>query len=66
MSGQIRRRMDEAKLLLQTTDMPVYQIVEKLGFESVSYFCRKFKSLFLLSPHRYRKVFNPGQPLHRF
>ncbi len=63
---RIRRRMDEAKLLLQTTDMPVYQIVEKLGFESVSYFCRKFKSLFRLSPHRYRKVFNPGQPLHRF
>ncbi len=62
----IHRRMDEAKLLLQTTDTPVYQIVEKLGFESVSNFCRKFKSLFRLSPHRYRTAFNPGQPLHRF
>lgn len=48
-------RMREADKLLSLTDLPVYTIAERLGYEDPSYFSRVFRSLHGVSPHDYRK-----------
>lgn len=51
----IRDRMERAKVMLLSTDLRLYEIVEHFGFESVSYFSRKFKQLHGCSPAALRK-----------
>jgi AraC-like DNA-binding protein len=48
-------RMTEAEKLLAHTDLPVYLIAEKVGFQEPSYFARVFKDKHDLSPTEYRK-----------
>lgn len=48
-------RMREAEKLLSLTDLPVYTIAEKLGYEEPSYFARVFRSVYGESPQAYRK-----------
>lgn len=48
-------RMEKAKELLQTTNMKIVQICEKVGFSSVSYFCQSFREYCGVSPEKYRK-----------
>jgi AraC-like DNA-binding protein/mannose-6-phosphate isomerase-like protein (cupin superfamily) len=48
-------RMREAEKLLSLTDLPVYTIAEKLGYEDASYFSRLFRCLYGESPRMYRK-----------
>ncbi|GGG18891.1 AraC family transcriptional regulator [Paenibacillus abyssi] len=48
-------RMREAEKLLSFTDLPVYTIAEKLGFDEPSYFARVFRSVYGYSPQVYRK-----------
>lgn len=48
-------RMREAEKLLSFTDLPVYTIAEKLGYEEPSYFARVFRSVYGESPQAYRK-----------
>ncbi|MCD1261399.1 helix-turn-helix transcriptional regulator [Paenibacillus athensensis] len=48
-------RMAEAEKLLAFTDLPVYTIAEKLGYEEPSYFARVFRSVYGESPQAYRK-----------
>lgn len=48
-------RMREAESLLSLTDLPVYAISEKLGYEEPSYFARVFRSVYGESPQLYRK-----------
>lgn len=52
-------RIDQACILLKTTDMPVLQISFEVGFENISYFTKKFKELKNLTPKEYRKRTNP-------
>ena len=49
-----RIRIDEAKKLLRTTDMKVYEVADKVGFQNVDYFINKFKKLVKYTPLNYR------------
>lgn len=51
----ISQRIDEAKRLLETTNMKVNQICEKVGIDNVSYFGQQFKMFCGMSPSEYRK-----------
>ncbi len=50
-----QRRMEQAKILLLTTDMKNYQISDAIGYEDVNYFATKFKRTFKLTPKQYRQ-----------
>ncbi|MFS0725397.1 helix-turn-helix domain-containing protein [Paenibacillus sp. 1P07SE] len=49
-----RLRIEKAKELLRTTDLPVKEIVERIGYKDVSNFIRKFKHSVRLTPIEYR------------
>ncbi|MBB3112842.1 AraC-like DNA-binding protein [Paenibacillus phyllosphaerae] len=49
------KRMQQAVLLLLSTDKAVSLIAEEVGVVSTSYFCKVFKDYFGLPPYRYRK-----------
>ncbi|WP_394204196.1 GlxA family transcriptional regulator [Shewanella waksmanii] len=53
-----RLRVDEAKRLLETTELAVEQIVERVGYEDVSSFRKLFIQLTSLTPRAYRQKFN--------
>ncbi len=50
-----QRRMEQAKILLLTTDMKNYQISDAIGYEDVNYFATKFKRTFNITPKQYRQ-----------
>ncbi len=50
-----QRRMEQAKILLLTTDMKNYQISDAIGYDDVNYFATKFKRTFNLTPKQYRQ-----------
>lgn len=50
-------RVEEAKRLLETTDLPVDEISHAAGYSDASFFRRLFKRLTGLTPGRYRKMF---------
>lgn len=47
-------RLDEAEKLLRTTDLKVYEVAEKVGFQNVDYFIKKFKKRVNCTPLHYR------------
>ena len=47
-------RMKHAVQLLEQTDSKVYEIAEKVGFSSLSYFSTTFKKKFGKSPYEYQ------------
>ena len=49
-----RTRMDEAKRLLASTDMLVYEVGERVGYPSVEHFARTFKRMVGVSPGRFK------------
>lgn len=51
----IRKRIEEAKKLLLSTDNSVLDISEKLGFNTPVYFSRAFKQYVGVSPQSYRR-----------
>lgn len=51
----IRYRVKRAALLLRTTEKSIAVIAEETGFESATYFCRKFKEYYQMTPAAYRK-----------
>lgn len=50
-----RARVDTAKHLMATTDLKVYEISERVGFESAFYFSKVFKKIEGVSPREYMK-----------
>lgn len=50
-------RLEQAKLLLLTTDKPVAEIAAAVGFEDPAYFARRFAQTAGMSPSAYRKQF---------
>jgi AraC family transcriptional regulator len=50
-------RMQRAKELLETTFLSVREIRDKVGARDESHFVRNFKSLYGLSPAKYRVIF---------
>lgn len=52
-------RLEEAKHLLETTDMPVELIAVEVGYEDSNFFRRLFKRMVGITPARYRQRFAP-------
>lgn len=52
-------RIDQACILLKTTDLPVMEIAFEVGFQNFSYFIRKFRDIKGFSPKEYRKKMAP-------
>ncbi len=50
----IRYRLKQAAILLTSTEKTIASIAETTGFESSTYFCRKFKELYCTTPTVYR------------
>ncbi|MCY6354611.1 helix-turn-helix transcriptional regulator [Clostridium sp. ZS2-4] len=49
-------RFNEAKALLNTTDLPVIQISTKVGYNNSNYFYTAFKKTYGISPAQYRNI----------
>ena len=50
----IQYRLKQAAMLLSSTEKKVAGIAKETGFESSTYFCRKFKELYGMTPNDYR------------
>jgi transcriptional regulator GlxA family with amidase domain len=50
-------RLEETKQMLESTDMPVEQIAQEVGYEDASFFGRLFRRKVGLTPAKYRKRF---------
>jgi two-component system response regulator YesN len=50
-----KSRMEQAKILLLTTDLKNYQIAEQVGYYDPNYFSIRFKKYTGMSPSQYRK-----------
>ena len=48
-------RLENAKQLLQDTDIPVTDVAMQSGYQNVSYFIRSFQKAYAVSPLKYRK-----------
>ncbi|CAM3827020.1 response regulator [Cohnella lubricantis] len=51
-----RRRLQRAKELLATTGMPIWEVAEKVGYQSAKYFIKVFKGSESISPSHYRQL----------
>ncbi|MEC0168578.1 helix-turn-helix domain-containing protein [Paenibacillus graminis] len=49
------RRMEKAKLLLETTEMKIYEIADAVGYTEIDWFYKKFKEYTGTSANKYRK-----------
>ena len=56
----LRYRLEQAKLLLVKTDLPVSEIADNVGFHYPAYFSRCFTQSIGLTPRQYRKQFQPA------
>lgn len=50
------RRMQRARMLLDTTDRPIAAIARETGYPDVAYFSRRFHELHEMSPRSYRRT----------
>lgn len=51
----LHMRMEKARRLLSSNDMPIGDIAMQCGFEDAGYFGRVFKQIFRMTPSQYRK-----------
>ena len=51
----VQVRIKQAKLLLLTTDLKIYEIAERCGFEDINYFSQRFKHQVGQTPRQFRK-----------
>ncbi|MDR1617804.1 MAG: helix-turn-helix domain-containing protein [Treponema sp.] len=56
-------RLEHSAKLLTTTGIPILDVMEECGFESLSYFYHRFKELYKVSPNELRKQ-GKEQPIH--
>ncbi len=50
------KKIDESKLLLETTDYSIAEIAKRIGFSSQSYFSQSFKKHTYMTPNEYRRI----------
>lgn len=51
------KRFEKASMFLRETDLPIADIMIACGYENSSYFYRKFKEKYEVSPKDYRKQY---------
>lgn len=51
----VHLRLQQAAVLLQTTNLPIREITVRCGFEDASAFGRAFRSMYCIQPEMYRK-----------
>lgn len=51
----IRVRMDKARILLEKTDLKLYEITERIGMTDSNYFSTLFKNEYGVTPSKYRR-----------
>lgn len=51
----LQARMEEAKRLLEQTSLKIYEITEKVGYQSPQHFIRTFKKYYGVTPDSFRK-----------
>ena len=49
------KRMNQALYLLNSSTLPILDIIESVGYDNTSYFYRKFKEKYGMSPKEYRE-----------
>lgn len=52
---RLQARMSKAKLLLESTDKPIHEIAELVGYSTSEHFCNVFKKYFQITSNEYRK-----------
>jgi transcriptional regulator GlxA family with amidase domain len=52
-------RIEEAKRLLESSELPIEEICAETGYHDTSFFRRVFKRLTGLTPSHYRRIFQP-------
>ncbi|MFD0716263.1 helix-turn-helix transcriptional regulator [Paenibacillus sp. GCM10027626] len=53
-----RYRVEQAKLLLVNSDLSIARVAEEVGFQNVSYFCKRFMETEGVTPRVYRQRFH--------
>lgn len=56
-----QQRLNKAALFLSHTDMPMADIAEEVGYTSLSFFHKKFKEVFEMTPRHYRESLKHGR-----
>jgi two-component system response regulator YesN len=51
-----QKRVEKAKMLLETTDKNMYTIAEAVGFDDANYFSRTYKKIKGGTPHSTRSA----------
>ncbi|HYD80822.1 MAG TPA: AraC family transcriptional regulator [Paucimonas sp.] len=54
------RRLDRARRLLRTTDLPLQQVADACGYADLSHFSHRFRAGAGVPPSRYRQLTAPG------
>lgn len=57
----LEKRLNQAGMLLKTTDLHITAVASQTGFDNISYFNRVFKRKYELSPGKYREKVNSGE-----
>jgi two-component system response regulator YesN len=55
-----RLRVEEAARFLRTTDLRVYEVAQRVGYQSTDYFERRFQAFYGTTPTAYRSRFVDG------
>lgn len=50
-------RLEEAKQLLETSDLPIEAVAQEVGYEDAAFFSSLFRRKVSLTPHQYRRRF---------
>ncbi|HJG27164.1 MAG TPA: helix-turn-helix domain-containing protein [Subdoligranulum variabile] len=50
----ILQRMYQACFLLSNTELPIYEIAQKVGYNNLGFFYHKFEAVYHVSPAEYR------------
>lgn len=54
-----QKRLDQAKNMLENTELPISQIAELVGYDNLSYFSKLFRQKVGCQPGEYRKGCRP-------
>ena len=56
----ILQRMCQACFYLSNTDLPIYEIARRVGYDNLGFFYKKFESLYHTTPSIYRQLHGKG------